>query len=425
MRGKNIAGFLDLGSSKIVCMIVAFDASAGDHAASMLENCQVIGLGHQRSRGFKAGIVADMDEAEQAIRAAVSQAEQVAGVQLDHIYVSVSCGRLKSQNFTARAKTESGIVEAPDVLRVMEAGRAFAEREGRSLVHLCRVGMALDGIVVGGSPYGMAAHEVAADLHTVSADETPLRNLIMLIERCYLEVAGLVVTPFASALAVTTTEERRLGVTVVDIGGGTSTLAAYVDGQFVHADAIPIGGQHLSFDIARNLQTPLEEAERIKTLYGTLLGAHSDEYEFFSYSSADSAEGGEHQASKAQLASIIRPRMTSILELVRERVQEAGVMPFAGNRIVLTGGASQLSGLSEFAANVLQCPVRVSRPAPVPGLSASVAGPSFATVVGMVAALGLGEGAVVSYRERNALMQGAHGYQGYVGRVGQWLKEGF
>ncbi len=421
MRGRNVEAVIDIGSSKIVCLIFVDETGAPSISVDgkAFSGVRILGMGHQRARGIKAGVVADIEVAEQAVRMAVSQAERTAGVEIDRAYVSVSCGRLKSTNFVARAKTQTGVVDATDLARLMDAGRAFAERDGRSLVHLSRVGMRLDGLDAGGEPIGMAAQELAADLHTISADETPLRNLVMLIERCYLDVAGLIVTPFASALAVTTPQERQLGCTVIDLGGGTATLALYIDGRFVFADAVPVGGLHLTYDIARTLQTPLEEAERIKTLYGTLTGAQSDEHEFFSYSSTEDDEGGPYQASKAQLAEILRPRVSSVLGLVRERLQQSGLAEFGNRRIVLTGAASQLTGLSEFAANELQCPVRVAQPIALTGMPSSVANPAYATLLGMIAALGLGQGAVITYRERDALSQG------YVGRVGQWLKEGF
>ncbi len=241
MRGRNLEAIIDIGSSKIVCLIVVYDQHpAPDLPLSQFAGARVIGIGHQRARGIKAGVVADIDAAEQSIRMAVSQAERTAGVEISRVYVSVSCGRLQSQHFAAQARTETGIVDNMDIARVMDAGRAYAERDGRSLVHLSRVGMYLDGNLVGGEPVGMAGHEIAADLHTISADETPLRNLIMLIERCYLEVAGLIVAPFSSAIAVTTKEERRLGVTVLDIGGGTTTISSFLDGAFVFADVITL-----------------------------------------------------------------------------------------------------------------------------------------------------------------------------------------
>ncbi len=176
----------------------------------------------------------------------------------------------------------------------------------------------------------MAAERLSADLHTIAADEAPIRNLLLVVERCYLSVRALVAAPYASAIAVTSEEERRLGVTCIDIGGGTATVAAFAEGHFIHAAAVPVGGHQITFDIAQALQTPLAEAERIKTLYGTVIVARSDEHEAFSYALAGEEEGARGRTTKAQLAEIIRPRVASILGLVRERMDLAGVSAFAG-----------------------------------------------------------------------------------------------
>jgi cell division protein FtsA len=265
----------------------------------------------------------------------------------------------------------------------------------------------------------MAASHLAADLHTVAADEAPVRNLMLVVERCYLNVRALIATPYASALATTTEEERRLGVTCIDIGGGTATAAAFADGRFVHAVTVPVGGHHITMDIAQALQTPLAEAERIKTLYGTVVVAQSDEYETFPYALAGEEEGARGQATKAQLAGVIRPRVAGILGMVRERMDKAGVSAFAGERVGLTGGASALVGFGEFAANTLGRPARVARPQAPTGLPQGVSSPAFATVAGLLAVAASGSGDASALRSRDGLAGG------YLERVGEWLKTGF
>jgi cell division protein FtsA len=242
---------------------------------------------------------------------------------------------------------------------------------------------------------------------------------MLVVERCYLNVRALIATPYASALAATSDDERRLGVTCIDIGGGTATVAAFYDGHFIHAATIPVGGHHITLDIAQALQTPLAEAERIKTLYGTMVVAQSDEYETFSYALAGEEEGTRGQATKAQLAGIIRPRVAGILGMVRERLDKAGVSAFAGERVVLTGGASSLVGLGEFAANTLGRPARVSMPQASAGLPQNVSSPAFSTVAGLLAVAASGSGEVSGMRDREALGGG------YFERVGEWLKTGF
>ncbi len=307
-KGRGIVGLLDVGTSKIVCLIAAPQARSRE-AGGGPGGLRVYGVGHQRSRGLKAGVITDLEAAEQAVRDAVSQAERMAGVELDEVFLSVSCGRLRSHNFAANADVEAGVVTDNDIARVLAGGRAYAEREGRTLVHLNRYGFRLDGSAGVREPRGMAARKLSADLHAVTADDAPLRNLMLVVERCYLSVAGIVATPYASALAATSEEERRLGVTCIDIGGGATTIAVFSEGQFLYTDAIPVGGNHITFDIARNLQTPLAEAEQIKALYGTLVGAPSDEHEAFSFPLAGEEDGALAHTTKARLTTVIRPRM--------------------------------------------------------------------------------------------------------------------
>jgi cell division protein FtsA len=415
-RNSQIVGLLDIGTSKVACIIAALDPP---ERTGESRRVRVLGIGHLRSRGLKAGVITDLAEAETTVRAAIAQAERMAHLTLEEVFVSVSCGRLQSSNFAASVDITGGVVRADDIERLMTGGHAFAEREGRTLIHLNRLGFRVDGAAGSHDPRGMAASRLAADLHTVAADEAPVRNLMLVVERCYLNVRALIATPYASALAATSDDERRLGVTCIDIGGGTATVAAFYDGHFIHAATIPVGGHHITLDIAQALQTPLAEAERIKTLYGTMVVAQSDEYETFSYALAGEEEGARGQATKAQLAGIIRPRVAGILGMVRERLDKAGVSAFAGERVVLTGGASNLVGLGEFAANTLGRPARVSMPQPSAGLPQNVSSPAFSTVAGLLAVAASGSGEVSGLRDREALGGG------YFERVGEWLKTGF
>jgi cell division protein FtsA len=302
---------------------------------------------------------------------------------------------------------------------MMDGGRAYAEREGRTLIHMNRLGFRLDGAEGTRDPKGLAAHHLSARLHAVTADEAPLRNLLLLIERCYLGCDGLVATPYASALATTTDEERSLGVTTIDFGAGTTSIGLFTDGRFAGADVVPVGSHHITFDIAKALQTPLVEAERIKTLYGTLVSAQSDEHETISYSLAGEEDGAVYQTTKARLTDIIRPRVAQIIGLVRERLAENGASAYAGDKVVLTGGASQLLGSSEFTANHLGRPVRLGRPVALPGLTESLSGPQMAALAGLAIASGTLGAEHGTYRDRTGVSRG------YLGRVGSWLKAGF
>jgi cell division protein FtsA len=410
-RGQNVIGILDVGTSKIAAAVVIVES--GSSAP------RIAGLGLQRSKGVKAGVLTDLDEAEMAVRSAISQAERAAGVTLDSVNVSVSCGRLKSTHFAANSSIATGVVTDADIQRMLDGGRAYAERNGRTLLHLNRLGFRLDGSEDVREPAGLAARHLAGHLHAVTADEAPVRNLLLLIERCYLACDGLVATPYASALAATTEEERAIGVTTIDFGAGTTSISLFSEGRFVGAEVIPVGSQHITFDIAKALQTPLTEAERIKTLYGTLVSAQSDEHESFSYPLAGEEDGASYQTTKARLTAIIRPRVAQILSLVRERLAQNGASMHVGDKVVLTGGASQLLGSSEFTANELGRPVRSGRPPMLQGMPESICGPQFSTLAGLAIAVGQASSDYGISRDHS------NGAQGYFGRVGSWLKAGF
>ena len=415
-RGTPIIAALDIGTSKVVCLI-----ATGDKGGRM----RLLGIGHQRSGGIKAGMVIDPDAAEQATRAAVGQAERMAGVTMEQVSVAVACGRLKSQRFAARVSTESGFVGDGDVARALSGGEAFAARGGRTLVQFHNEAWHVDGAEGVADPRGMAGSELSADLVAVTADDGPLQNLLAVVERCYLEPHQLAATPYASAMAVTTEEERQLGVLVIDIGAGVTSMAAFAGGRLAMAEVLPVGAQLVTFDIARRLGTPVTEAERIKTLYGTLLPARSNDHESFSFSVSDGEDEAMARISRAELRSLIEPRIHGIAALVQERVVAAKLDRSILERVVLTGGGAGLEGIDsvwgsmgEASGNLggaRAATVRVGRPSPIEGMSADMLGPSFATVSGLI-----GDSLQQHFAARTGGLRGWRG-SGYVSWIGNWL----
>ncbi|MGQ0457058.1 MAG: cell division protein FtsA [Hyphomicrobium sp.] len=411
---SRIQGLLDIGSGTVTAAVAVIEPSAVEGLSSP----RIAGLGSHRSRGVKAGVLIDLDEAEHAVRAAIGQAERAAGVTIDGVVAAVACGRLGSRHFAANAHTEAGVVTNDDLIRVQAAGQSYAERDGRALVHLNRLGFRIDGAAGVRDPRGLAARQVAVQFHAVTMDEAPLRNLLVLIDRCNLNCDGLVAAPYASGLAATTAEERELGVVCIDVGAGTTSLAMFADGRFVGADVVPVGSQHITFDIAKTLQTPLAEAERIKTLYGTLIVAQSDDYETISYPIAGEESSAGSDTTRARLSEIIRPRMAQIVALARERMTANEAAALSAGKFVLTGGASQLIGAADFVANEFGRPGRLGRPGPMRGLTAAASTPQLSTLAGLALA--------ATNRDADfSSPLGASPSRGYLGRVGSWLKAGF
>jgi len=238
----------------------------------------------------------------------------------------------------------SGAVREDDILRVLAGGRQYAGRDKRTVLHALPTGYRLDDNAGIRDPLGMCGDRLGIDIHTVTADEVAMRNLMLCVERCHLEVTGLVAAPYASALAVITPDEAKLGVACIDFGAGTTTLSVFSDGHFIHTDAIALGGAGITTDIARSLGAPLEHAERLKTLHGSAFATLSDEREIITFPSfGESQRGVMNQISKAQLAVLIRPRVEEILDLMRRRLASCAHASEAAQTIVLTGGGSQLT----------------------------------------------------------------------------------
>ncbi|MHA1164802.1 MAG: cell division protein FtsA [Alphaproteobacteria bacterium] len=414
---------LDVGTSKVCCMI-AKAVPAPDYMAAAGQPVQlrVIGFGHQRSQGIKSGMIVHMDAAEQAIRAAVDQAERMSGVMIDEVILSISCGRLKSDAFSASVAIPAESVRTHDVDKVLRAGRDYAGRDGRMVLHTMATGYRLDDDNPITDPHGMIADRLSVDVHAVAADESPIRNLILCVERCHLSVADLVAAPYATGLSAVSDEEAKLGVSCIDMGAGTTSFSIFADGQFAYCDAIAMGGSHITLDLARSLSMPLDEAERIKTLHGCAFAAASDEGEIISFPVVGEHEPPQfNQASKAQIAQLVQARIEEILQLMHDRLESAGLGDMAGQHIVLTGGASQLAGLCDYTAKVFSKAVRLGRPRHLAGLPEHGVGPAFTTAGGLLEYVQRVPAEARPHSRRQYLGTGT----GYFTRVSQWIRESF
>jgi cell division protein FtsA len=311
-----------------------------------------------------------------------------------------------------------------DIGRVLAAGRRHSRATGRGVVHSLPIGYALDGEAGIADPRGMVGGRLGVDMHVVTADAAPLRNLELCVNRCHLSIERLVASPYASALSVLVDDEAELGCAVIDFGGGTTTIAVFNGGRFIHADAIAIGGRHVTNDVARGLSIPVDDAERLKTMYGSALIGAADEREMLTVRLVGDDEGDiPAEVPRSALTRIIRPRVEEILEMARDRLNASGFAALVGRRMVLTGGASQLTGLAEAARRILARNVRLGRPLGVAGLPEAAKGPAFATAVGMLIYPQVAEMEQIDDGREPAFSLTGTG--GYLARVGQWLRESF
>lgn len=424
-RRSGVITVLDVGSSKICCMIARLKPREdGQVLRGRTHQVQMIGIGHQKSQGVKSGVVVDLDLAEQAIRLAVDAAERMAGLTVDSLIVNLSAGRLKSEIFSATINLGGHEADASDIRRVLGAGAKQALQTEREVVHSLPVGFSLDAERGVRDPRGMVGDTLGVDMHVLTADAAPLRNLELCINRSHLSVERMVATPYASGLAALVDDEADMGAACIDMGGGTTTISVFSEGKFVFADAIPIGGNHVTLDMARGLSTRLEDAERLKVMHGSALPSGADDRDIVTVPPI----GNDHsdvpvQIPRAVMTRIIRARIEETLELVRDRLSQSGYGSTVGKRVVLTGGASQLSGLPEAARRILGRSVRIGRPLGVSGLPEAAKGPAFATPVGLLIYPQVVE--FESAQSMGGLRARLTGTGGRLQRMSQWLRDSF
>ena len=420
-RRAPIVSVLDVGSTKVCCLIARLKARDGEAQGRRSHSVEVLGFASTRSRGIKSGVVVDLDEAEKAIRLAVDGAERMAEITVGSLIVNLSCGRLRSETFSASVQVDGAVAEG-DIQRVLGAGGAHSVSPGRMVLHSLPIGYALDANRGMHDPTGMVGGTLGVDMHVVTADEAPLRNLELAINRCHLEIETVVATPYAAGLAVLVDDEAELGVALIDMGGGTTTLSIFHQGEFVHADAIAVGGQHVTLDIARGLSTNLIDAERLKARHGSALPSISDEKDILTIPPVGE-EDHPNSVPRSALTRIIRPRAEEILEMARDMLTKSGFSGEVGKRVVLTGGASQLTGLTEAARRMLGRNVRLGRPQGIEGLPEAAKSPAFAAAVGLVIYPQVAQ--IEQFRAHRPSRMLMTGTDGYLARMGRWIRDSF
>ncbi|MET0547637.1 MAG: cell division protein FtsA, partial [Caulobacterales bacterium] len=354
-RSQTVAA-LDIGTSKVSCVIVRSDAESA--------SLRVVGVGECASTGVRAGTVADIEALERAIRTAVEIAERASGLSISEVVVSYSGGGLKSQLVTGEAIIDGEPIGRREVRRAILQAMEHVRCTGQDLLHANPIVYALDDDCAVRDPRGMVAERLSVGLHALAAPAAATRNLVVAIERAHLAVDKIVAAPYASALSTLVQDEMDLGSLCIDLGAGTTKLAIYVDGGFAFADCIPLGGMRVTADIAQGFGATFQASERTKLQYGAIessaLGA-SDSDRIDIEQVDDSGNMNKATATRGALVKIIRPRMEEIFEIARDRLGSTEAAQGAA-RIVLTGGGSQMPGVRALAQHVFGRPVRLGRP---------------------------------------------------------------
>lgn len=404
---------IDVGTTKI-CTIVGQVQDNG--------NVNILGVGQTPSKGLDKGIVVNIDDTVNMIMSSVEKAERLSGFRIETAFVGVA-GRhvssLNSRGVVAIGHPEYEIVRA-DVARAVEAAQAIAIPSQREVIHVIPRAYIVDGHEGIRDPVGMSGFRLEVETHIITGEVMAIQNLIKSVQRAEIEVDDLVLQPLASGEAVLTPEDKDRGVILVDIGGGTTDIAIFMQGGIWHTCVIPVGGNHFTNDIVYVMHVPYHSAEYLKLKYGSAI-ANPESGEQDEMIEAESLTLGEKQSiSRHTLNEIIQARAEQVVELIYNEIQRSGYSGMLQAGIVLTGGSAQLPRLDELTRDMLGMPVRVGIPKGLVGLADAIDAPPYATSIGLLR-WGARHG-------RHALELGYHGqdrgdpWGSTYERLKQWLR---
>jgi cell division protein FtsA len=364
---------LDLGTTK-VCAIVGEVKDGGQ--------VDVIGIGISPSHGLKKGVVVNIDSTVESIKKAIQEAELMAGVEINSVFVGISGGHIKGINSRGVAAIKNREVGAADVARAIDGARAVNIPMDQQILHVLPQEFIIDDQDGIKEPLGMSGTRLDVKVHIITGALTAIQNIVKSCSRAGLHVNDLVLQPLASSRAVLTAEEQELGVVVADVGGGTTDLAFFLEGSLWHTEVLPIGGNHLTNDIAIGLRTPASEAEKIKIKYGCALSSLVKHEETLDVPSV----GGRppRLLSRQILCEIIEPRVEELFGMIQQRLKKTGFEDMFASGVVLTGGTALMEGVQDAAERYLGLPIRRGTPRNIGGLTDVVNSPIYATGVGLV-----------------------------------------
>ncbi len=364
---------IDIGTTKICTLVARVE---GEH------NLRILGVGIEPSQGIKKGTIVDLAAASQSIARSVEKAQRTSGLEITSALVSLAGANVSSVNSRGVVGITGGIIDEEDVARALEAAQAVAIPHNREIIHVIQRGFIVDGQDGIRSPVGMHGYRLEVEAHIITASASTVENLRQCVQAAGVEVSQFVLNPLASAEVVLSETERQMGVVVCDIGGGTTDMAIYIDGDIWHTMVLAVGGNHITSDIAHGLRLSLPQAEDIKKANGHAVEAEIGDEESFTVR----AFGEERpiQVSRKELAHIIEARVEEIFELVLQEIKRSGYDGLLPAGMVLTGGSSQLPGMRALASQTMGLPVRVARPENLVGLTDQLNSPAFSTSVGLL-----------------------------------------
>jgi cell division protein FtsA len=364
---------IDVGSNKI-CTLVARLEGESDQ--------RILGVGIEPSHGIKSGAVVDLAAASQSIARSIEKAERTSGLEITSAIVSLAGSQVSGINSRGVVAISGGVISQDDVWRALDGAQAVAIPHNREIVHVIQRGFSVDGQEGIQSPIGFSGYRLEVEAHIITAAAATMENLRQCVQSAGVDVSQFVLNPLAAGEVVLNKTERDMGVCVCDIGGGTTNLGIYVNGDVWHTMVLPVGGNHITQDIAIGLRINPDQAEQVKKQYGYSIMSEVSEEDFFTLRAF--GEDSPVQVSRRELAHIIEARVTEIFELVLQEIHRSGLNSLLPAGMVLTGGTSLLAGIRPLGAHVLGMPVRVAKPEDLLGLVDQLQSPAFSTSVGLL-----------------------------------------
>jgi cell division protein FtsA len=364
---------IDVGTTK-VCTLVG--------RVEDVNSIRILGVGIEPSDGIRKGVIVDLAAATQAITHSVERAEQTSGLEIESALVSLAGAHVSSVNSRGATAIPGGVIDAVDMAHALDQARAIAIPHDREIVHVIQRGFNVDGQDGIRTPVGMHGYRLEVETHIITAAAATVDNLRQCIGSAGVEIQGFVLNPLASAEVVLTEQERQMGVAVCDIGGGTTDLAIYVDGNVWHTMVLAVGGNHITQDIAHGLRLPVTQAEEVKKQQGHAVRSEIGAEEYFSI--RPFGEDHSVQINRQDLAHIIEARTSEIFALIMQEIKRSGYDGLLPAGMVLTGGTSALPGIQRVASEVLNMHVHTAQPENLKGLVDRLNSPAYATSVGLL-----------------------------------------
>ncbi|MGC8616813.1 MAG: cell division protein FtsA [Desulfurella sp.] len=408
--GRIIVG-LDIGTTKVCTVVGKYDST----------ELRIIGIGTNPSSGLRKGIVINIDQAVDSIKKSIFKAEQMSGIKITNVYAGISGSHIRSYNSTGVIAVKGNEVTESDIKRVIDGAKAIIIPPDREIIHVIPQEFIVDEQTGIKEPLGMSCTRLEAKVHVVTGGVSNIQNIIKCCQKSSLNVVDIVLQPIASSLAVLTQDEKDIGVCLVDIGGGTTDVAVFLNNSLRHTFVLSIGGDHITNDISVAFRLPYKEAENLKINYGTAMieGNYEDETIELQRNFSSKIK----QIYKSDLAQVIEPRIEEIFSLVKEELDKMNILGLLGAGVVLTGGTAMLENITDLAENIFKLPVRVGYPINIGGIKDALDNPMYSTAIGLTMY------AVENRQEKGDVLatpnSGDTSFSSIISKMKKWIKEMF